>query len=297
MAFRHRLAVVIACGTRKQAQPAPALYLYSGSYFSACRRWALSVCDPASVYVVSAKYGLVTSDSELEPYDMRLGRRAAMGELVRGQAVLLGLHDRRPVWVRGGGGVSRAAPPRHPGDPRRVLRPAARAGGPGHRRPAQLVHRERGAPAALDGGVMAADGWGWEEFFRVIAASGGPPPGGYDVLSIDHCPWCEGRGRIAVQVSRDRPLLRIVCEVLRPDDRTVPAFARGGRLRRPYDARTLAAAIATCERIARQWDRETHERIKADAGEGDNDDWGEASACMMGARLCARALRRLAGGE
>jgi hypothetical protein len=113
MAARHRLAVVLACGGRKVDHPAPALQLYTGRHFAAARRWALSVAEPASVYVLSSKYGLVTGDSELVPYGLRLAmpERAVdrlastswqLGQLVRHQARLLGLVDHPGgVWFVG----------------------------------------------------------------------------------------------------------------------------------------------------------------------------------------------------
>jgi hypothetical protein len=61
-------------------------------------------------------------------------------------------------------------------------------------------------------------------------------------------------------------------------------------MRKPFDRRTMAAAIATCERIGREWDRESRRRI---AGRGTDDDWGAAADCANAARECARALARL----
>ena len=67
------MKVLIACGGVKAPHPTSALALYRGSYFRACARWALSVADPARIYVLSARYGIVRGASQLAPYDVRIG--------------------------------------------------------------------------------------------------------------------------------------------------------------------------------------------------------------------------------
>lgn len=64
--------VVLACGAQKLATPAAALDLYTGPLFVSARRWALSVVDRGSIFILSARHGLVHANQVLEPYNHRI---------------------------------------------------------------------------------------------------------------------------------------------------------------------------------------------------------------------------------
>lgn len=65
-------AVVIACGASKLRRPAEAHRLYTGPFFLQTRTWALSVTDLDHLFILSAKYGFVSSRTILQPYDVTL---------------------------------------------------------------------------------------------------------------------------------------------------------------------------------------------------------------------------------
>lgn len=66
------MIVVIGCGKRKLAVPAPARDLYTGSLFRACRRYAESLPGCNGWAILSAERGLVLPGEELEPYERKL---------------------------------------------------------------------------------------------------------------------------------------------------------------------------------------------------------------------------------
>jgi hypothetical protein len=58
---------LVACAKTKLDRPAPARELYTSPLFKMSLAYAEQRC--ASVFILSAKYGLVTLDQQLEPYD------------------------------------------------------------------------------------------------------------------------------------------------------------------------------------------------------------------------------------
>lgn len=95
------IKVIIACGARKREGTWPAWDLYTGPYYRATFGWARSVVGLDDLYVLSAKYGLITARSRRASYEQRLDRRALPVARVRSQAGQLGLLD-RPVTFVGG---------------------------------------------------------------------------------------------------------------------------------------------------------------------------------------------------
>jgi hypothetical protein len=82
---------VIGCGAAKLGHPAPAADLYTGSYFRACSLAAATIA-PGRWFILSAKHGLITPATVIEPYDLTLGQPGAVdvGRL-RFQAGRIGL--------------------------------------------------------------------------------------------------------------------------------------------------------------------------------------------------------------
>jgi hypothetical protein len=69
--------VIVGCGKDKLDTPARAAVLYTGPYFYACKRAALTLAwgDPdAELRVLSALHGLLRYDQVVDPYDKRLGQ-------------------------------------------------------------------------------------------------------------------------------------------------------------------------------------------------------------------------------
>lgn len=75
--------VIIGCGARKLDRPAIAAELYVGPYFSGCLATALHLAGRGDVRILSARYGLLGLDDEIEPYDLTIGQPGAItvGEL------------------------------------------------------------------------------------------------------------------------------------------------------------------------------------------------------------------------
>lgn len=69
--MRH--IVVIPCGGAKLNHPAPAAELYTGSMFQDALRTARMLTSDSDIFILSARYGLVTLDQILEPYDIKMG--------------------------------------------------------------------------------------------------------------------------------------------------------------------------------------------------------------------------------
>lgn len=62
--------ILVGCGKSKLDRPAAAKDLYTGSLFRAARRYAESTGETWAI--VSALYGLVSSESRIAPYEHRL---------------------------------------------------------------------------------------------------------------------------------------------------------------------------------------------------------------------------------
>lgn len=84
--------VVIPCGGAKLDTADKARRLYTGSMFQDALRTALQITDDQHVYILSAKHGLVSLDTELEPYDVKMGDAGSVSEAtIREQAIQLGI--------------------------------------------------------------------------------------------------------------------------------------------------------------------------------------------------------------
>lgn len=70
----------------------PAWALYKGTYFRVCIRWAMSVTDRDRIFVLSALHGLLTLETVVEPYDLKMGDPGSVDvERVREQAGHMGI--------------------------------------------------------------------------------------------------------------------------------------------------------------------------------------------------------------
>lgn len=65
--------VVVPCGGAKRDHRSPAGELYTGSYHRMCRR-AAEALGARRILILSALHGLVELDTELDPYDLRMGQ-------------------------------------------------------------------------------------------------------------------------------------------------------------------------------------------------------------------------------
>jgi hypothetical protein len=88
--------VLVGCGRKKLATPAPAADLYVGNLFTARRAYAERVA-PDSWLIVSALYGLVRPHERIKPYDTTIDELAhldrAAWPIVVAHELLNGLDD------------------------------------------------------------------------------------------------------------------------------------------------------------------------------------------------------------
>lgn len=70
--------VVISCGSKKQSTATNAYKMYQGNYFRSSLRWALSIAQIDSIYILSAKYGLINATTKISPYDTYMGDKDAV---------------------------------------------------------------------------------------------------------------------------------------------------------------------------------------------------------------------------
>ena len=71
-----RTIVLVSCAKNKVSWRAKAKDLYASPLFKANLRYARTL-DPDSVFVLSAKHGLVGLEQELDPYDLTLNEMPA----------------------------------------------------------------------------------------------------------------------------------------------------------------------------------------------------------------------------
>jgi cytoplasmic iron level regulating protein YaaA (DUF328/UPF0246 family) len=68
--------VLISCVSKKRSQKCKARELYTSALFKKNLQYALKL-DPDKMFILSAKYGLVELDDEIEPYDLTLNTMSA----------------------------------------------------------------------------------------------------------------------------------------------------------------------------------------------------------------------------
>ena len=69
---------IIGCGARKKTVASAAAELYVGPLFTAALKYARSKSDDANIRVLSAKHGLLTLATVIEPYDLTWGVGASI---------------------------------------------------------------------------------------------------------------------------------------------------------------------------------------------------------------------------
>lgn len=99
------MLIIIPCGAKKfrVKSPVPAHRLYVGPYFKACLKYALSITDPCSIFILSAKYGLISLKENIESYDLKMGQVGSIGgDIILEQAIERDLVYRTPMIGLGG---------------------------------------------------------------------------------------------------------------------------------------------------------------------------------------------------
>jgi hypothetical protein len=95
------MKIILGCGVEKGRVAAPAWQLYTGSLFVLAVGWARSIVPLRSIYILSAKYGLIRSLDVIAPYEARMGTSSQIitAPEVAQQVVDLGLDRERPLLV------------------------------------------------------------------------------------------------------------------------------------------------------------------------------------------------------
>lgn len=97
------MIIVVSCGAKKRQGKHRACDLYIGPYFLAAYAWASSVASPSSIYILSAKYGLVNAHDEIDSYDLTLGEIGSVTSAqVKAQALQRDIATESLVYVVGG---------------------------------------------------------------------------------------------------------------------------------------------------------------------------------------------------
>lgn len=97
-----RRVVIIPCVSMKRAKRMAAQNLYFGSYFKNCLEWGLSVVFPKDLFILSAKHGLLSLTTEIDPYNLRFGQAGCVSsKFVAEQANSLGLFEAE-IYAIGG---------------------------------------------------------------------------------------------------------------------------------------------------------------------------------------------------
>ncbi|MFF4879728.1 DUF6884 domain-containing protein [Micromonospora sp. NPDC000668] len=98
---RDVAVVIVPCGVAKLDRPAPAGQMYTGSYHRACRRAADRL--GGRLVILSARHGLLTPDTVIEPYELRMGQPGAVtASTLRAQARRMGIDVAGTVTVLAG---------------------------------------------------------------------------------------------------------------------------------------------------------------------------------------------------
>ena len=85
--------VLISCVSKKRPQRSKARELYISPLFKKNLEYALKLA-PDKIYILSAKYGLVGLDDEIEPYDLTLNTMSANEIKQWAEGVLRQLSDK-----------------------------------------------------------------------------------------------------------------------------------------------------------------------------------------------------------
>jgi hypothetical protein len=64
--------VLIGCGKKKKQRKTKAEWLYQGHYYYLCLSLARLLTKHENIFILSAKYGLISLDKMIEPYNLKI---------------------------------------------------------------------------------------------------------------------------------------------------------------------------------------------------------------------------------
>lgn len=100
-----RSLVIIPCGGKKQPERCRAVEMYTGPYFKGCLMYAYSLVHEQyeNIFILSAKYGLLDLNQEIETYNLKMGQPGCVNwRQVKKQAEERGILEVPQVTALGG---------------------------------------------------------------------------------------------------------------------------------------------------------------------------------------------------
>lgn len=95
------MTIIIPCGAKKVSKKTTADKMYVGSYFKMNLKFALSVAPRSKIFILSAKHGLISLNTVLEPYNLKMGEPGSVSaQTIKKQAEELNLDDK--IYALGG---------------------------------------------------------------------------------------------------------------------------------------------------------------------------------------------------
>jgi len=86
--------IIITCGKKKSITISRAEFMYVGSHFKDCLKWAKSKEKNDNIYILSAKYGLLKLSDIIKPYDLKMGEKGCVSsDFIKNQAKEFGILD------------------------------------------------------------------------------------------------------------------------------------------------------------------------------------------------------------
>ena len=96
------MIVIIPCGQKKRNYSCKAKDMYIGAYFKTCLQYARKFCKDDAIYILSAKYGLLSLQDIISPYEKKLGNIGCISVLeVKEQAISRKIIDEECIILGG----------------------------------------------------------------------------------------------------------------------------------------------------------------------------------------------------
>lgn len=103
---REDAVILLGCGKEKRRHESPALQLYNGSFFQRTRQTARLIVPAERIYILSARYKLISGSRVIKPYDLNLNDLPATDyrewvDVVRRQIEGLQACGKYPIYLCG----------------------------------------------------------------------------------------------------------------------------------------------------------------------------------------------------
>lgn len=96
------MIVVLPCSKEKQDKKCAANEMYIGHYHILCKTYAHLLCSSDRVFILSALYGLISLQTEIEPYNLRMGEEGCVwASQVEKQAIELEVKNESCIALGG----------------------------------------------------------------------------------------------------------------------------------------------------------------------------------------------------